>query len=103
MSLEGVCNMDKDLFLRICDDVIGQCQGMNGIGTLAEKTVHSVLKSYYSPDTLNHEVKIGGFVADIYTGNEILEIQTRNFDKLRRKLTAYLEISPVTIVSYPQH
>ena len=102
MSLEGVCNMDKDLFLRICDDVIGQCQGMNGIGTLAEKTVHSVLKSYYSPDTLIHEVKIGGFVADICTGNEILEIQTRNFDKLRRKLTAYLEISPVTIV-YPIH
>lgn len=102
MSLEGVCNMDKDLFLRVCDDVIGQCQGMNGIGTLAEKTVHSVLKSYYSPDTLNHEVKIGGFVADICTGNEILEIQTRNFDKLRRKLTAYLELSPVTIV-YPIH
>lgn len=94
--------MDKQLFLHVCDEVIGQQQGMNGIGTLGEKTVHSVLKSYYSPDHINHEIKVGGFVADICTGNEIIEIQTRNFDKLRRKLHAFLAFAPVTIV-YPIH
>ena len=73
---------------------------MNGIGTLGEKTVHSVLKSYYSPDQINHEIKVSGFVADICTGNEIIEIQTRNFNKLRRKLQAFLAFAPVTIV-YP--
>ncbi len=92
--------MDKQLFLRVCDEVIGQRQGLNGIGTLGEKTVHSVLKSYYSPDNSNHEIKVGGFVADIYSGSEIVEIQTRDFNKLRRKLTAFLAFAPVTIV-YP--
>lgn len=92
--------MNKELFDQVCDEVIGQCQGMNGIGTLSEKTVHSVLKSYLSPDQINHEIKIGGFVADICTGTEIIEVQTRNFDKLRRKLQAFLAVSPVTI-AYP--
>lgn len=94
--------MDKLLFQQVCDEVIGQRQGMNGIGTLSEKTVHSVLKSYYAPDNINHEIKVGGFVADICTGNEIIEIQTRNFDKLRRKLHAFLSFAPVTVV-YPIH
>jgi hypothetical protein len=92
--------MDKQLFLQACNEIIGQQQGMNGIGTLGEKTVHSVLKYYLSPELLNHEIKVGGFVADICTGNEIIEIQTRNFDKLRRKLQTFLAFSPVTIV-YP--
>lgn len=92
--------MDKHLFEQVCDEVIGQQQGLNGIGTLSEKTVHSVLKSYLSPDPINHEIRVGGFVADICTGNEIIEIQTRSFDKLRRKLNAFLAIAPVTI-AYP--
>lgn len=92
--------MDKQLFQIACDEVIGQRQGTNGIGTLGEKTVHSVLKSYLSPDCINHEVKVGGFVADICSEHGIIEVQTRNFDKLRRKLKAFLAIAPVTVV-YP--
>ena len=92
--------MDNQFFMNICEEVIGQQQGMKGIGTLGEKTIHSVLKSYYSPDPINHEIKVGGFVADICTGNEIIEIQTRNFNKLRRKLPVFLALAPVTIV-YP--
>lgn len=92
--------MDKQFFEKVCDAVIGQQQGMNGIGTLGEKTVHAVLKNYYSPDHINHEIRVGGFVADICTGSEIIEIQTRQFNKLRKKLTAFLEFAPVTIV-YP--
>lgn len=90
--------MDKQLFQEVCDEVIGQQRGMNGIGTLSEKTVHSVLKKYYSPDPINHEIKVGGFVADICTGHDIIEIQTRSFDKLRRKLETFLSYYPVTIV-----
>jgi hypothetical protein len=84
----------------VCNEAIDRRQGMNGIGTLSEKTVHSVLKSYLSPDPINHEIKVGGFVADICTGREIIEIQTRQFNKLRRKLHAFLAFAPVTIV-YP--
>lgn len=94
--------MDKQLFLDTVDEIINQQQGSNGIGTLGEKTVHSVLKAYYSPDASNHEIKIGNFVADIYNENGIMEIQTRSFFKLRRKLQAFLQIAPVTII-YPVH
>lgn len=92
--------MDQKLFHKVCDEVIGQRQGMNGIGTLSEKTVHSVLKSYYSPESINQEIKVGGFVADICNGHDIIEIQTRSFDRLRRKLEVFLSYYPVTIV-YP--
>jgi hypothetical protein len=92
--------MDKQLFLQACNEVIGQQQGLNGIGTLSEKTVHSVLKYYISPNNLNHEIKVGGFVADICTGTEIIEVQTRQFNKLRRKLQTFLAFAPVTVV-YP--
>ena len=92
--------MDRQLFQMVCDEVIGQRQGMNGIGTLSEKTVHSVLKSYYSPESIHQEIKVGGFVADICNGHDIIEIQTRSFDRLRRKLEVFLSYYPVTIV-YP--
>ncbi|NLL74138.1 MAG: hypothetical protein GX237_11510, partial [Clostridiales bacterium] len=48
----------------------------------------------------NHEVKIDGFVADICNGDEIIEVQTRSFDRLRKKLPVFLKHYPVTIV-YP--
>ena len=68
-----------------------------GIGTLSEKTVHAVMKNYYAPDTDMHEIPIENFVADIYNGQEIIEIQTRAFNKMRRKLDAFLPLYPVTI------
>jgi hypothetical protein len=92
--------MDQQLFHKVCDEVIGQGQGLMGIGTLSEKTVHSVLKNYYDPNENNHEIKVDSYVADICNGDEIIEIQTRSFDKLKKKLAVFLEHYPVTIV-YP--
>jgi hypothetical protein len=92
--------MDQQLFHEVCDKVIGQGQSLMGIGTLGEKTVHSVLKNYYDTNDNNHEIKIDGFVADICNGDEIIEIQTRSFDRLRKKLSVFLNKYPVTIV-YP--
>ena len=73
-----------------------------GIGTLSEKTVHAVMKNYYTPDTDMHEIPIKKiFVArHLHIGQEIIEIQTRAFNKMRRKLDAFLPLYPVTIV-YP--
>ncbi|NLJ96952.1 MAG: hypothetical protein GX321_07325 [Clostridiales bacterium] len=92
--------MDQVLFHKVCDQVVGMEQGLMGIGTLREKTVHSVLKNYYETDPKNHEVRIDGFVADIFNQHEIIEIQTQGFDRLRKKLPVFLEQYPVTIV-YP--
>ena len=45
-------------------------------------------------------MKVGSFVADIVGENGIIEIQTRGFDRLGRKLDAFLEAARVTVV-YP--
>ena len=92
--------MDETRFVEAKNRVIGINRQRQGIGTLSEKTVHAVLKNYYAPDTDMHEIPIENFVADIYTGAEIIEIQTRSFNTMRRKLTAFLPEYPVTIV-YP--
>lgn len=70
------------------------------IGTLREKQLHAVLKYYYEPDPTYHEIPCYGFVADIRTPAGIIEIQTRSFSKLRRKLTTFLQNEEVTLV-YP--
>lgn len=92
--------IDETRFEQAKNRVIGINRQRQGIGTLSEKTVHAVLKNYYAPDTDMHEIPIENFVADIYTGAEIIEIQTRSFNTMRRKLTAFLPEYPVTIV-YP--
>lgn len=82
------------------EKIIGVERQRHGIGTLSEKTVHAVLKYFYAPDTDMHEIPIGNYVADIYTGQEIIEIQTRSFNVMRPKLSCFLQNYPVTIV-YP--
>lgn len=92
--------MDTMLFQEACDKIIDTERKRNGIGTLGEKTLHAVLKLYYEPNVENHEIRTRGYVADISGNNGIIEIQTRNFNKLRKKLEAFLEMGKVTIV-YP--
>lgn len=87
-------------FLSACDLIIHSAHSENGIGTLSEKTVHSVLKNYIEPDSSYHEIKTGRYVADIRNTDGIYEIQTRQFNKLRSKLDAFLPEYPVTVV-YP--
>ena len=92
--------IDQKRFNLAKEKIVGKSRERNGIGTLSEKTVHAILKAYYAPDESTHEIPVGGCVADICTGEEILEIQTRSFDRLREKLDRFLPLCPVTIV-YP--
>ena len=62
--------------------VIGINRERQGIGTLSEKTVHAVLKNYYAPDTDMHEIPIENFVADIFTGTEIISKKLSGDDRL---------------------
>lgn len=91
---------DEALFDRACREIVELERGQNGIGTLQEKTVHAVLKQFYEPDSTHQEIRIGSFVADIFREEEIIEIQTRNFNSMRKKLEYFLQQYPVTIV-YP--
>ncbi|MBO5056885.1 MAG: hypothetical protein J6C64_11105 [Lachnospiraceae bacterium] len=92
--------MDEQRFEFIKNNVINSQRQRSGIGTLQEKTVHAILKDYYAPDKDMQEIPINGYVADIFTGSEIIEIQTANFNKMREKLDSFLPEYPVTIV-YP--
>lgn len=91
---------DKTAFENAKKKIIGFDRQRLGIGTLSEKTVHAILKNYYQPDEDKQEIPIGNYVADIYADGEIIEIQTRQFNKMREKLQSFLPLYPVTIV-YP--
>lgn len=92
--------IDEILFEEAKNRMYGKVQGEKGIGTLAEKSVHSVLKYYFAPDEAYHEQKIGRFVADICIDGEIYEIQTKQFYLMKRKLEFFLQEHEVTII-YP--
>ena len=100
MEFMNYSTVDKQLFSEACYKMIGALQGQKGIGTLREKTIHSVLKYYYAPNPIYHEIKIGAYVADICIDGEIFEVQTRNFNTMRNKLDFFLEQHEVTII-YP--
>lgn len=92
--------MDKEAFEFAKREAFRIGRGNGGIGTLSEKTLHATLKMYYCPNEEMHEIPIGDYVADIYNGDTIIEIQTRNLTKLREKLEYYLKEYAVKVV-YP--
>lgn len=85
-------------FQEVKDRLLGEERIRASIGTLSEKTTHMILKNYYEPDVDKQEIPIGNYVADIFTGQEIIEIQSAGFGKMRDKLEAFLPEYPVTIV-----
>lgn len=92
--------LNQEAFEAAKKKIIGVDRQRLGIGTLSEKTVHAILKNYYEPDEDRQEIPIENYVADIYADGEIIEIQTRQFNRMRDKLSAFLPLYPVTIV-YP--
>lgn len=90
----------QESFQNACATILENRDTNTGIGTLQEKTLHAILKYYFEPDSTYHEIRHHGFVADILHDNDVIEVQTRGFNKLRRKLDAFLEAGEVRIV-YP--
>ena len=91
---------NRQRFEDIKDAVERSRPHMMGIGSLAEKSVHAILKNYYAPTDDDMEVAVNGFVADVCYGMCIVEIQTRQFYTMKRKLAAFLPEYDVTVV-YP--
>ena len=98
----------KIRFLRIAGEELSREKQRDGIGLLAEKRLHSVLKRWVLDDFSCHEVKIEGggdrrrkFVADVLTpAGEIFEVQTGKLYPMQKKLSFYIEETahPVTVV-----
>jgi hypothetical protein len=72
----------------------------NGIGTLQESSLHADLKRWYALPDDRLEDNINGYIVDIVRGDLLIEIQTRNFSSIRRKLARLVEHHPVRLV-YP--
>ncbi len=89
---------DPDRFLETKEAVLASERERNGIGTLGEKSLHLILKSYYEPLSALHEQKLGRYVADILNEDGVIEIQTRSLSAMRKKLEAFLEVTHVTVV-----
>lgn len=72
----------------------------HNISTLNEKPLHAALKKWYGRPNDQFEVSVEGFIIDIVRGNLLVEIQTRNFVAIKRKLAALTVRHPVRLV-YP--
>jgi len=70
----------------------------SGIGTLRETGLHAALKRWYAQPSDELEIALDGYVIDIRRGGLLIEIQTRSFGSMRRKLMALAERHAVRIV-----
>jgi len=73
---------------------------MNGIGTLKESTLHAQLKNWYARPGDVLETQVGGYWIDIVRGDELIEIQTKNFTAIRKKIGSLIKEHPVRLI-YP--
>jgi len=70
------------------------------IGTLQERSLHASLKELYLSKDAEAEVQVDGYVIDIVRGGLLIEIQTKNFSKIKSKLLTLMKNHPVRLV-YP--
>ena len=70
------------------------------IGVLNEKALHAALKDWYALPGDQLEVKVDGYFIDIVRDDLLIEIQTRNFSAIKRKLFDLIGRHPLRLV-YP--
>jgi hypothetical protein len=68
------------------------------IGILAERSLHAALKQWYARAGDATEVPLDGYHIDLVRGDLLIEIQTRNFSALKRKLGKLLESHRLRLV-----
>lgn len=90
--------MRRDVFLKICAEESDASHKRTGIGTYMEKRLHIVLKQYADDDTSHHEFPIFGYVADVFDGDTITEIQTGSLRPLNKKVGCYIEKTDYNVV-----
>jgi hypothetical protein len=70
----------------------------SNIGSLNEKPLHAALKAWYAEPSDRLEVPVEGFIVDIVRGDLLIEIQTRGFASLKRKLLQLTAHHPLRLV-----
>lgn len=69
-----------------------------GIGTMGERSLHAALKAWYAQPGDREEVAVDGYHIDLVRGDLLIEIQTRGFAAMKRKLADLLERHRVRLV-----
>lgn len=72
----------------------------HGINLLNEKQLHAALKAWYVRPGDQVEVAVDSYIIDIMRGDLLIEIQTRSFSALKRKVTELVKQHPVRL-AYP--
>lgn len=72
----------------------------NQVGTLNEKPLHAALKAWYARPGDRFEEPVEGFIIDIVRDELLVEIQTRGFSAIKRKLFDLVTNHPMRLV-YP--
>ena len=68
------------------------------VGTLGEKPLHAALKRWYAEEGDRVEEPVDGFVIDLVRDGLLIEIQTRGFSSMKRKLARLLDGHAVRVV-----
>ena len=67
---------------------------------MKESSLHSAIKEWYAIPGDRFEVNVDNFIVDIMRGNLLVEIQTRNFSAIKKKLESLIKGNRVRLV-YP--
>ncbi len=70
------------------------------IGVLKETSLHAALKERYALPGDQIETPLDGHIIDILRGNQLIEIQTRNFSGIKPKIISLLDRYSILLV-YP--
>lgn len=71
------------------------------IGLLREKPLHASLKEFYAIAGDTVEVPVDGYVVDLVRGALLIEVQTRGFSSMKRKLHGLLAEGHQVRILYP--
>lgn len=71
------------------------------IGTLREKPLHASLKQWCAEEGDRFEVKIDRYVIDVVRGDQLIEIQTRGFSSMKKKLQTLLDLGHNVRIVHP--
>ena len=71
---------------------------LNSIGTFNESSLHSTLKLWYKKLEDQLEVPVENFIIDIVRDDLLIEIQTKNFSTIKKKLEVLLKNHRVLLI-----
>lgn len=71
------------------------------IGVLREKPLHAALKKWCADDGDRFEVKVDRYVIDVVRDDLLIEIQTRGFSSMRKKLRRLLDLGYHVRIVHP--